>query len=133
MLKKILIAIMLMMTFLCNAILRQAEAADEWVYSNLQGESLYVVYESVVYGVKTSFYARARIKTVSVDNQLLKSDTWEFGADEGDWWYGIINTKDRGRRVYDHEDAVAVLNWLQAHEKEARRTGNMFEKVLSPQ
>ena len=129
MLKKVLTISIFVISLICMNF-NEVEATDVWVYTDFDENSIYVVYESVVYGVRTSFYAKSRIKFVDSSGKLLKMETMEIGHDEGDWRYGFIGTNIRGRRVYDYEDATAILRWLQAHESEAHRTANMFEKVL---
>lgn len=111
--------------------INNAEAGDTWVYTNAQnGYSTYVVYESVVYGNHTSFYARARIKQLDSSVKLISSPTWEFGRDEGEWRYGDYGSNTPRRRVYDDEDATALLNWLQAHSSEAHNTADPTKRVL---
>ena len=105
-------------------------AKDVWVYNYPNGNRLYIVYESVVYGVRTSFYAYFRVKHVNDSGNLIKTEKWEIGQDEGDWWYGITG-ESKGLRVYDYEDSTAVLNWLKEHRHEAKNTSRPYEKVLS--
>ena len=80
-----------------NVASNHASAADEWVYTAPDGTCLYIVYNSVVYGRRTSFYARARIKTLASSGELIKEETWEYGKDEGIWWVGIYGQKGAGR------------------------------------
>ena len=109
--------------------IRQAEAADVWVY-NYNGNDIYITYGSVVYGVRTAFYARCRVKYVNSSGDLVKSEMLEFNHDEGDWWYGIVGVKGSGRRVYDYEDAMEILNWLEAHRNESKPTSVPYQRVL---
>lgn len=106
------------------------EAADSWVYTNSQGIRIYIERESVVYGVRTSFYAKARVKRVNPSGELIRRMYLEFNRDEGDWWYGEVDVRGDGRRVYDDEEASEILNWLRAHQNEARKTANPCIKVL---
>lgn len=108
-----------------------ANAKDVWVYKYSNGDSAYIVYESVVYGVKTSFYAKCNIKYVNSSGRLIKSEKLEFNHDEGDWWFGIVGAKSSGGRVYDYEDKTEILNWLKAHESNAKATGDRFTKILA--
>ncbi len=108
---------------------RQAEAADVWVY-NYNDNDIYITYGSVVYGVKTSFYARCRVKYVNSSGGLVKSEMLEFNHDEGDWWYGIVGVRGSSRRVYDYEDAMEILNWLEAHRNESKPTAVPYQRVL---
>lgn len=108
----------------------RAEAADEWIYTDSVGAQIYIVRESVVYGVRTSFYARARVKSVDSAGDLIKQMNMEFNRDEGDWWYGIEGTRG-SRRVHDDEDATEILRWLQAHRAEAHSTADPLILRLS--
>ena len=96
-------------------------AKDFWVYEYPNGKSLYIVYESVMYGERTSIYAKFRIKRVNESGKLIKTENWEIGLDEGNWWYGIVG-ESRGIRVYDYEDSTEVFRWLKEHSHEAHRT-----------
>ena len=109
--------------------IRQAQAADVWVY-NYKGNDIYITYGSVVYGIKTGFYARCRVKYVNSSGTLVKSEMLEFNHDEGDWWYGVVGVKGSSRRVYDYEDAMEILNWLEAHSNESKPTAVPYQKVL---
>ena len=108
----------------------QLEAADEWVYTNSNGIHIYIERESVVYGVRTSFYAKARVKVVNPSRELIGKLYLEFNHDEGDWWYSINGDHRNGRRVYDDEGASEILNWLRAHRGEAKKTANPLIEVL---
>ena len=109
--------------------IHQVEAADVWVY-NYNGDDIYITYGSVVYGVKAGFYARCRVKYVDSSGGLVKSEMLEFNHDEGDWWYGIVGVRGSGRRVYDYEDAMEILNWLKAHWNESKPTAVPYQRVL---
>ncbi|MBQ7199702.1 MAG: hypothetical protein IJS29_10620 [Selenomonadaceae bacterium] len=104
-------------------------AKDVWVYKYPNGNSLYIVYESVVYGVRAGFYAYFRVKHVNSYGKIIKTEKWEMNRDEGDWWYGIEGVS-RSRRVYDYDDATEVLNWLKEHESETQNTSRPYEKIL---
>ena len=108
----------------------QVEAADEWVYTNSNDISIFIERESVIYGYRTSFYAKARVKKVNSSGELIRRMYLEFNHDEGDWWYGEVNVRGDGRRVYDDEEASEILNWLRAHQDEAKRTANPIIRVL---
>lgn len=108
----------------------QSEAADEWVYTNSNGIRIYIERESVVYGVRASFYAKARVKVVDSSGELLGKLYLEFNHDEGDWWYGQVGVRGGSRRVYDDEGASEILNWLRAHENESKRTAKPSIRVL---
>ena len=105
-------------------------AKDIWIYDYPNGNSLYMVYESVVYGYRTNFYAYFNIKRVNSAGNLIRTEKWNIGHDEGDYYYSIDNEKN-SRRAYDNADSTAVLNWLRDHEKQARPTANQFQRVLS--
>lgn len=104
-------------------------AKDVWVYEYPNGNSIYIVYESVVYGYRAGFYAYFRIKRVNEYGELIRTEKWEMNRDEGDWWYGIEGIS-RSVRVYDYEDSTEVLNWLKAHESQAKRTADPIRRVL---
>ena len=124
------IIVSLFMSVLLLTPLQQCVASDCWYYTDSNGNQSYAVYESVVYGVKTSFYAKVRVKYIDSNGKLFNTQHLEFGRDEGDWWYGRTGVNGDSRRVYDDENATALLQWLREHECEAHRTGNMYEKVL---
>ena len=130
MFKKIFSAMLLAaMIFICGQN-NFAKAKDIWVYKYPNGNSLYIVYESVVYGYKTGFYAYFRIKRVNELGELIRTEKWEIGHDEGDWWYGIEGIS-RVVRVYDYEDSTEVLNWLEEHKNQAKQTADPIRRVLS--
>ena len=106
-----------------------SSAKDFWVFNYPDGKSLYIVYESVVYGQKAGFYAQFRVKRISESGKLIKTEKWEMNHDEGDWWYGIVDER-RNMRVYDYEDATEVLQWLKKHRNEAHRTSEPWKLVL---
>ena len=125
--KKFLLALVFV---ICAGVFNFCSAKDVWVYNYPNGNSLYMVYESVVYGERAGFYAYFRIKRVNNYGELIRTEKWEIGHDEGDWWYGIEGIS-RGVRVYDYEDSTEVLNWLREHRSEAHRTSRRYELVLS--
>ena len=132
--KKVFILITLVGCLILNS--NFCYAKDVWIYNYPNGNNLYIVYESVVYGVRTGFYAYFRVKHVNDAGNLIKTEKWEMNHDEGDWWYGIYspyNGKriEKSRRIYDYEDSTAVLNWLKEHRHEAKNTSRPYEKVLS--
>ena len=106
-----------------------SSAKDFWVYKYPDGKNLYIVYESVIYGERSSLYAKFRVKRVAASGDLIKTENWEIGRDEGDWWYGVVG-ESRGLRVYDYEDATEVFHWLKAHRSEAHRTAKSGILVL---
>ena len=107
-----------------------AKSADVWVYGYQNGNNLFIVYESVKYGIRTNFYAKFRIKRVNKSGELIKIENWEIGHDEGDWWYGVVG-ESRGLRVYDYEESTEIFRWLKNHEHKAHNTAVPYEKVLS--
>ena len=127
MLKNFFAVLIFIMTILAGV--TQVEAADEWVYTYPSGIRVYIVRESVVYGYRSGFYAKVRVKSANSSGELIRSVMLEFNRDEGDRWYGIEGERG-GRRVYDDEDATEILRWLQAHQSEARRTANPSIRVL---
>ena len=102
----------------------QAEAADVWVC-----DGYYIVTESVVYGNKTSYYAKANVKLVAQDGSLISNRRMEFNKSQGDWYFGIEGVRS-SLRAYDYEYSSAVLNWLIAHRSEAHPIGNGMELVF---
>ena len=127
--KKIFVLVILIMSLIVNS--NACLAKDVWVYEYPNGNCVYMVYESVVYGVRTGFYAKFTVKYVTPSSNLIKSERLEINRDEGDWWFGIADENTSGQRVYNYEDITAMLNWLKAHESKARATGDPFAKVLS--
>lgn len=128
--KKIISALVLLT--LCG-IFNFCSAKDVWVYNYPNGNSIYIVYESVVYSVRGGggFYAKANVKYVHKNGELIKNERLEFNQDEGDWWYGKADSNESGRRVYDYADSTEILNWLKEHRNEAHRTANQGILVLS--
>ena len=124
--------IFVLITLVCCLILNPnfCSAKDVWVYNYSNGNSLYIVYESVVYGIRTGFYAKVSVKYATPNGTLIKNERLEFNHDEGDWWYGKVDVSGDSRRVYDYADATEVLNWLKEHKSEAHRTSRPYEMVL---
>ncbi|WP_276839668.1 hypothetical protein [Anaerovibrio lipolyticus] len=102
----------------------QAEAADVWVC-----DGYYIVTESVVYGNKTSYYAKLNVKRVARDGSLLNNSRMEINKDGGDWYFGSEGSRS-SLRAYDYEYTTAIVNWLIAHRSEAHPIGNGMELVF---
>ncbi|WP_085023767.1 hypothetical protein [Anaerovibrio sp. JC8] len=102
----------------------QAEATDVWVC-----DGYYIVTESVVYGNKTSYYAKLNVKRVARDGSLLNNSRMEINKDGGDWYFASEG-ENRGLRAYDYEYTTAIVNWLIAHRSEAHPIGNGMELVF---
>lgn len=102
----------------------QAEAADVWVC-----DGYYIVTESVVYGNKTSYYAKLNVKRVARDGSLITNSRMEINKDEGDWYFGSEGAHS-SLRAYDYEYTTAIVNWLIAHRSEAHPIGNGMELVF---
>lgn len=125
--KKIIAGLLMVSAMLLGSMFyftENVEAADVRVY-----DGYYIVKETVVYGNKTSYYAKANIKHVAKDGTLINNSRYEFGRDEGDFWFGVENTRG-SLRAYDYGYSTAIINWLIEHRGEAHPIGNGMQLVF---
>lgn len=101
------------------------KAIDELICTHKNGVKIYIPRESVTYGVRTSFYAKALIKRVKPSGELIETFNMGFNHDEG-YWYYWVEGENRGHKVHDDDEEGKILKWLIEHRDEAHLTEDIL-------